>query len=95
VWQTSILPEIPRALFEMTHVSRGRLVNRITLSCGYASATTAEAESPLSAQVIKMWFSVSTSNKGMIYSFPASHGERRRHRNLSAITRCVKANKHQ
>ena len=38
---------MPNALFEMTQVSRGRFVSRITCSCGYASPTTAEAASPL------------------------------------------------
>jgi hypothetical protein len=39
---------------------------------GRISPTTADAASPSSAQVITMWFSVSTSNRGMSHSFPAA-----------------------
>src|SRR3569623_21459 len=34
VWQMSSLPEMPSALLEITQVSRGRFVNRITRSPG-------------------------------------------------------------
>src|SRR6185295_1468202 len=77
VEQGSAFEAMPKALLEITQVSRGRLVSRMTFSVVAAWLKTLDAASSSLAQVMMIWQSVSTSNSGIAASFRKRLAKRR------------------